>query len=342
MRTRSAFALGIVAAATLIIFVAIVRALSQHPVVRFSVAASNADDPTRDDLPATSRSIYPQRLAYDWNLDEQFGFTYVLVPRVTGRGTISALLEGSADIALMSAAPLNQAVSDGHEVRVLAQTERSTRQVRLITDAEHVNDWYRYPVGIVPDSTLEVMLVDTLRDEGISATPRDGSFSVVESRTNLALLDLIVAGEVNTVVVFQANAYSLTSGEENEGRFVDITPSDGYLCAFYLVTTEQRWKDNREGILRAMEATAESRRMVAADPERRMREINTQEAGAIDTAGGPPEFWKVDEIVFETDYDLVRNDLTTDAELMVLNDMIPQVPDYTDALSELDDVAART
>lgn len=329
----------IIIAATVLMFGVVAPFRHDQMVVRFAVAASNADSVTRDWLPPTSRSIYSQRLPYDWHLDERFGFSYVLVPRVTGVGTVSALIGGNADIALMSAVPLNQALSEGHDLTVLAQTERSYRQVRLVTTAEHTTDWPEHPIGIVPNTTLQVMLISVLRDEGLLSKLDDGSLVQVESRSPIGSIDQILAGAVESVVVFQANAYSLTSANE---QFVDITTDDGYLSTFYLVTTEQRLAVNREAILRAMEATAESRRIVAADPDRRLKEIQEQEAGPMGAPEGPPYFWNVDEIVFDTDADQIRNDLTADAELMVLGGLIPSVPNYDRALNELAAVAERT
>lgn len=327
-----------------VVFVAAVLvavSLDDNPTVRLAVPVNAPDQIDRSALPGGGGWPYSELVTHEWNLDESHGYTSELLPRVTGRQTLTALLDGNADIAMMSAAPLIKAVANGSDVMVLAQTERSFNQLRLITRDDHVDDWTRHPIGYIPGTTFESMLTAVIIDEDPKLST--DQLQLVGAQSPATLIDDMVSGAVTTSVMLQPQAAAMTrTFDGSTSDFVDITPPGVYLFTGYLVTTAERWDANREGILRALEATAESRRIITEDPENRLREIHNYEAGATPLQNSRPYFWTADEIVFVTDSSDVQADLSAEAELLSAAGIIPDIPDFTDALSILDMVADRT
>lgn len=310
---------------------------TREPVVRFAITVNSPNDGDHPVLPATGGWPYSQRIPYDWGLDEPNGFRYELVPRVTGQSTLEALSDGNADIAVTGSTPLVQAIADGADVRILARTERSIHQTRLVTTADHVDDWFDQPIGLIADTVLESALYAELDHAGEADRYQKGELDLATSQIPTSMLNGLLDGSMGAAVLLQPHAAALTAIEppvDTGGRrFVDITTDGLYEFSSFVVTTQQRWEANREGILRAMEATRESRELIAEDPERRLKQIHDYEAGSTPLRDVEPLFWQQDELVFDTDAAAIRAALTTEAKIMVETSSITEIPDFTESLS---------
>lgn len=315
----------------------VIRSAAREPVVRLAITVNSPADNDHAVLPATGGWPYSQRISYDWNLDEANGFEYELVARVTGRSSLAALVDGNADIAVTGITPLVEAIASGADIRILARTEKSTNQVRLVTTKDHVNDWYDHPIGYISGTVLESALFAELNHAGQGERFHRGDVRLAPAQIPTSLLNALVDGTVTSAELLQPHAAALTALQPaNAGsakEFVDITTPDLYEFSAFMVTTEQRWQANEDGILRAMRATKQSRDLIANDPDRRLKQIHDFEAGDTPLRDITPLFWQLDELVFDTDIAGVRDALNNEAELMEEIGQIDEIPNFDRALS---------
>lgn len=327
-------ALGLIAA-----IVVAVRLTGDEPIVRLSVGTGSMVESEWGRLPAGASWPYSARLIADWNLDTQHSFQLKLIPRVTGKGALASLLDGNADIAAVSAAPIVAAVSKGVDVVVLARTESSTRQIRLVTSRDHVDDWLRYPISYIPGTTMESLLDTVLADRGYPKPTESADLKLTPSVSPTTQLSALLSGTATTSVLLLPQAATLTYAAPDSttpSHWVDITPQNGYRFDNFIVTTRARWTANRDAILAATAAFRESRNLVRKDPERRLRELHNDEAGQSPLVDKKPYFWTEDELLFDTDIGTIRSALTKEAKLMLTAGRIAAVPSLEKALDAVD------
>lgn len=338
-RTRVAVSVAAVFCALIAVVIA-VRA-DANPTVRLSIAVNDAAEYDSPILPASAGWPYSERIVHDWGFAEEFDFDMELVPRVTGKGTIETLLDDNADLAVVAATPVIAALSKGEEVLVLAQTERSFNQIRLVVRSDHVDDWFEQPIGCLPGTVFYSALAAELDHLGQLDALRDGTIDLVGAKDPSALVNALIEDTISSTIMLQPQAALLTRSEgSNAGvSYIDITTPGLYEFDTFLVTTRNRWEANRDGIQRALRATKASRQLIRDDPESRLREIHNYEAGETALRDSPPWFWSADELVFITDRDEMTEALRREAELQVASGVIDVVPDLAGAFAVRDEIA---
>lgn len=311
------------------------------PTVRLAVAVSEHSEFDDGFLPAANGWPSVQRVVFDSGVADEHGVKIVLVPRITGRGTIESLLDNNADIAYVATAPLVHAIANGEDVVILALTERSDRQIRLIVRAEHVGDWVDQPIGYVPGTAIQSALTAEIDHTGRGDSLTDGSLDLVGARHPTALMYSLVDGTISSAMLLQPQAALLTGWESPDAQsgYVDLTTPGLHEFDGILVTTRERWSDNRRAILLALEATKATRGLIADDPDNWLRQIHNSEAGHTDLRDTPPWFWDTDEIVFVTDHTEIAAALDREARLQVEDHRLDRVPSFDDALAVLGEVA---
>lgn len=314
-----------------------------RPTTRLAVPVSDERRPDDHVLPGSGGWPYDPRTIADWGLADDFDIDIEVVHRVTGKGTIDTLLDNNADVAFVAATPIITAVANGDDVLVLAQTERSDRQMRLVARSDHVGDWFDQPIGIVPGTAFESALTAEIERAGRIASLRDGSIDLIGAQDPFAVLNSLVDGTVSSALLPQPQAAMLTTqqGDGSAPTYVDITTPHLLHFDGFLVTTARRWEDNREAILRTLAVAKATRTLVAQNPAQRLRTIHNYEAGDSSLRDSPPWFWSADELVFITDRTELQDALTHDASLQVLSGKIAALPDFTDALGVVDEVSRR-
>lgn len=338
---RSLGVMIVALALTLVAGACLSRRAARHRVVRQALMTSTSPEAELPRLPGSGGWPYAQRAPHDWGLDSKHGITLEFVPRVTGNGTLSALVNDNADIASSPTAPIIRGIASGDPLLILARTDRSRRQVHLVVAADHVDDWMDRPIGYVRGTVLENALFAELRARGQEDRYHNGELLLSSTQAPITLVSSLLEGTTSSALMFSPQAAALTydaSPSAGPPGFVDITTPDMYEFSGFVVTTTRRWDENRDGILRAMLAFKDSRNAVAADPQRRLRDIQRFEAGDTAIAGSTATFWSAEEIVFDTDRNAIEASLKREAQLMVETGQIDAVPSFDDALSVVDDV----
>lgn len=341
--TRRQSIAAVVAVAMIVAGFLVVRR-DRHATVRFGISSTNTALYAHPILPASGGWPHSQLIARDWGIAEDLNLEIELVPRIAGRGALATLIDGNADYAVVAATPIVEALSRGNELLILAQTERSNRQMRVVTHADHVDDWYQHPIALMTGTAMESALVADLDLTGHLDLFRDGTLQTMGLPSTDKVVTAIVDGSATSAVLLQPQAALLTrpSAEHPEPEYVDITPPDMYQFTSYLVTTPERWKANHDAIVLAMKATRMTREMIHDEPELRLLEIHNFEAGETRLRDTPPLFWEEDEIVFVTSAALVSESLAHEARLMASGGLIDTAPDFKPALSVLAEIEAAT
>lgn len=338
-------AVAAIAALLIVTVIVVVRARNQEPTVRLAVGTASASTTDAGKLPSSRPWPVSGWIISPWKLDEANHFHLELIERLAGKGALESVLDGHADIAVVGSAPLVAAALTGKDLLVLAHTESSTRQLRLVTTPDHVTDWYEHPISYLRGTVFESALDSMVITSGHGDLLRSGKLDLVPLAAPEAEVNNLVDGTVGSSVMLLAQATMLTqtqTGDAKPSRFVDITAKDVYQFNSFVVTTKARWSANREGILRAMQAYRQSRTLIHDDPDRRLLDIHRQEAGESSLSDVRPYFWSEDELIFDTNASRITTALKAEADIMLEAGRVPHVPDFAPLLGELPAVAART
>lgn len=323
-------------AAVITLAIAVPRSDAQ-PTVRLAIAVNSSNDTDTPLLPASAGWPASQRIVHDWGVDQQFGLDLELVPRVTGQGALATLIDSNADAAFVAAPPLLRALAQGEELLILAETERSTAQIRHVVAAEHTDDWATYPIGVIPGTVIESAMLAELQLVGQIEAYQNGEVEVVGAENPSTMVNALLDGSIASAFMLQPHAALLTQAPDRSvtEAFRDITTPDRYRFVGFLVTTAAKWSSDRDAIIDTARAVNETRDLIAAEPDRRLQEIHNFESGETALRDVTPRFWSEDEIIFDTDPHQIAADLTTEAELMVTAGTLAAIPDLAPTLNAL-------
>ena len=336
--TRSKLVLAALALVLAGIGLALLRTTPQS--VRIALPINQWVDEPQRVWPASQGWPGAEFLPIIWKLDAEGPVKLVSAYGMSGTGTLELLLDGKADLAIAAAPPVVTAIGKGAPLQILALTVRASNQVRLLTNNNSAADWLTLPIALRTGTVMESALLGQLRKMGRLDLYRDRKLHIVNIDNPKNVVNALLDGTVQTSATLKPFAdfvlYQQSMGVDT--RFRDITLPDIYSFASFVVTTEERWREKRPEILKALEIIQRSRLKARAEPAATLELGRHFEAANTPFDAAAPHAWSIDDFTFVTSRTEVVLALENEARLRVAAGLLPSVPEFEKNFRLLDDV----
>lgn len=258
---------------------------------------------------------------------------------LTGLASKNAVVQGNADIGVVSSSPLVMAIAAGEPVVVLGSYMRSSHLFAIIhampEQQATIHD-LPVPVGFVKGTNSETYVREYLRRYGSPGDLERLDGNSVALRAN-GILPSFTSGSVATVSIWEPIASEVIDASQ-EGRGQDvrvIRDPDIYENWAFFVTSADTWNRRRPELLEFMASARVAAEFIRENPGD-ARELVEDHYGY--KAGWLKNTW--DNVDFElvTERDRLAGALTREAELLRAHGMIGTAPNLADALRPVGDV----
>ncbi len=309
--------------------------------IRFAVPINQNDDDSKRFWPASLGWPGTDFLPMIWDLYKAEGLDFSPVYAVGGKGALATVLDDKADLGIVALAAVVDSIARGSPLVILAITTRSSAQVRLIARRESASNWIYGPIGYSRGTILESALLTNLQVMNKLDLHRDKKLNLIPFNNPKNVIAALLEGRIQSASILRPFAdFALKqSAPDMPSPFVDVTSSPAYELNVCLVTTLRHWQKNREGILKAMTAIRRSREIARKEPARALEAIREFEAAGPIGMTTQSHAWKIEDLVLLTRPNEIRPSLVREAELRKAAGLLDEVPDFSNALSLLDQVS---
>ena len=297
--------------------------------------------------PATIRFALPERstwwiaptmLASKWNLFSEARVAINKEYWPTGKRALQALFEDRADIAYVAAPPILQASFDDKRLVVVAQAMSSNRIVHLLRQNDHATDWLNYPIGLARHTISEFYLIAYLKKIGKLDLYRDGKLQLIDRPNVEGNFISLIEQSTRAILLFEPFASIVNRGDPALRKFSEISDPPNYRVVCYIVTTVEKWRTNRAGIVAALSAIRRASNMIKRDPQKAKDDVRPLLQYAEQSPSWSGSDWQSVDFSLITKKTTVRESLSQDSAIGTEGGIFPTMPNFEGLLSIIDDV----